>query len=51
MAIATDLPAGEYLLGVGLYDADTLERLPPAGEGLRVGWDEALVGTITVTGK
>jgi hypothetical protein len=51
LAIPADRPAGKYLLGVGLYDADTLQRLPPAGESLRVGWDEALVGTITVTGK
>jgi hypothetical protein len=51
LAIPAGLPAGEYPLGVGLYDADTLQRLPPAGEGLRVRWDEAIVGTVTVTGK
>jgi len=51
MAIPADLPAGEYLLGIGLYDADTLQRLPPAGEGLRVDWDEAIIGTATINGK
>lgn len=44
----SDLPPGEYLLGVGLYDADTLERLPPTGADLDVRWDEAIIGSITV---
>jgi len=48
LAVPGDLPAGEYLLGVGLYDADTLQRLPPAGEVLDVRWDEAIVGSIKV---
>lgn len=48
LAVPGDLTAGEYLLGVGLYDADTLQRLPPAGEALDVRWDEAIVGSIKV---
>ena len=36
------------MLGAGLYDADTLQRLPPAGEDLLIRWDEAIVGSITV---
>lgn len=48
LAIPPDLPAGEYLLGVGLYDSDTLERLPPTGENLHTRWDEAIIGSITV---
>jgi hypothetical protein len=48
LTIPADLPAGEYMLGAGLYDADTLQRLPPAGEDLHTCWDEAIVGTIKV---
>ncbi len=48
LALPADLPAGEYLLGVGLYDSDTLARLTPAGKDLLVRWNEAIVGPITV---
>jgi len=48
LTIPADLAAGEYMLGAGLYDADTLQRLPPAGEDLHTRWDEAIVGSITV---
>ena len=51
LTVPPDLPAGEYLLGVGLYDADTLQRLPPASKALETRWGEAIVGTITVIGK
>jgi hypothetical protein len=44
-----DLSPGEYLLGVGLYDAHTLERIPPAGNSLNLRWGEAIVGSIMVT--
>jgi hypothetical protein len=45
----SDLPSGEYLLGVGLYNSNTLERLPPTGKNLLIRWDEAIVHTITIT--
>ena len=51
LTIPPDLPAGEYLLGVGLYDADTLERLSLTSKALKTRWDEVIVGEITVTGK
>jgi len=49
LLVPTDLPGGEYLLGVGLYDSNTLERLPPLGKDLLIRWDEAIVHTITIT--
>jgi len=49
LLLPSDLPSGEYLLGVGLYDSDTLERLPPIGKDLLIRWDEAIVHTITIT--
>ncbi|MFQ6099790.1 MAG: glycosyltransferase family 39 protein [Anaerolineae bacterium] len=49
LTVPADLPAGEYLLGVGLYDSDTLEHLTPTGEDLLVRWSEAIVETITLT--
>jgi len=48
LTVPSDQPAGEYLLGVGLYDSATLVRLPPSGENLLTRWDEAIVGSITV---
>ena len=48
LAVPSDVPPGEYLLGVGLYDAGTAERLPPMGERLHIRWGEAIVGTPTV---
>jgi hypothetical protein len=49
LATLPDLPPGEYLLGVGLYDTHTLERIPPTGDSLNLRWDEAIVGSIVVT--
>jgi hypothetical protein len=43
-----DLPLGEYLLGIGLYDSLTKRRVPPAGKDLQIRWDEAIVGSVTV---
>ena len=48
LTVPADTSPGEYLLGVGLYDADTLERLPPTGEDLNVRWNEAILGSIMV---
>ena len=49
LAVPPKLPAGEYLLGVGLYDSNTLERLAPTGKDLQIRWNEAIVRTVTVT--
>jgi len=51
LAVPPDLPGGIYLLGVGLYDPETQERLVPGGEDLRTSWDEPIVGEITVVGQ
>jgi hypothetical protein len=51
LAIPPDLPAGEYLVGVGMYDSATLERLAPADTGLQTRWDEAIISSITVTAR
>ena len=51
LTIPSNLPTGEYLLGAGLYDADTLQRLPPAGEAMHTQWGEAIVGSITVSAQ
>jgi hypothetical protein len=48
LTVPSDLLAGAYLLGVGLYDSATLERLHPAGEDLSVRWNEAIVGSVKV---
>jgi hypothetical protein len=46
--VPADLRPGEYLVGIGLYDSSTKQRVRPAGENLLVRWDEAIVGSITV---
>jgi hypothetical protein len=49
LLVPPDLPPGEYLIGAGLYDTQTLERIAPASDDLDLQWDEAIVGSITVT--
>lgn len=51
LTVPPDLPPGEYLLSVGLYDSDTLERLPPEGEDMQMRWGAALVSSVTVTSE
>jgi hypothetical protein len=44
--IPADLAPGDYLLGVGIYNSTTLERIPSDSDWVQ--WDEAILGTITV---
>lgn len=47
LSIPADLTPGAYLLGIGVYDSATMERMIP--DNARVQWNEAIVDTITVT--
>mgnify|MGYP006292883687 CR=1 FL=1 len=47
LPIPADLKPADYLLGIGVYNSDTLERMIPDAD--RVQWNEAIVDTITVT--
>jgi len=49
IALDEDLPPGEYELSMGMYDIETMERVPtygPAGE--RLPEDRIVVGTLRV---
>lgn len=46
--IPEDLAPGVYLVGVGLYDSETLDRLVPGDAETR--WDEVIVGQLSVVG-
>jgi hypothetical protein len=48
ISVPADLPPGEYLVGVGLYRTDTLQRLPFNGADLRVAWGEPILRELTV---
>ncbi len=47
LAIPADLAPGEYLLGVGVYNSVTMERMLPDSDWVQ--WNEAILDTITVT--
>ena len=48
LGVPSDLSSGEYLIGVGLYDSKTKQRVPPTGDDMRVRWAEAIVSSIAV---
>lgn len=48
LSVASDTPAGEYLLEVGMYRPATGERLPVSGDGADVGERRILLGTLNV---
>jgi 4-amino-4-deoxy-L-arabinose transferase-like glycosyltransferase len=47
--LPSDIPPGEYVLQVGMYDAATLARLPVFIEDKRVEEDRVILGTLRVT--
>lgn len=46
VALPETLPPGVYLVGMGLYDSATLERLVPGNVETR--WDEVILGQLSV---
>ncbi|MCX7681254.1 MAG: hypothetical protein N2508_04705, partial [Anaerolineae bacterium] len=51
LQLPAELSAGAYLIGVGLYDSRTLERVPLTTPDVFTRWGEAIVGYITVVAR
>jgi hypothetical protein len=52
LLIPKDAPPGEYMLEIGIYDANTLARLPVRDEqGNRVADDNIILGTVRVVAR
>jgi hypothetical protein len=49
LELPSNLPLGEYYVTVGLYDADTQERLEASGPGLVTHHEEPVVGLVKVS--
>ena len=50
LEIPQDAPEGEYRIAIGLYEWQTMQRLPVLGEEGQVVRDYALLGTLVVEG-
>ena len=52
LLIPKDAPSGEYTLEIGMYDANTLARLPVRdAQGKRVADDNVILGTVRVVAR
>jgi len=48
VTLPPDIPPGQYLLSIGLYETDSLQSIAPAGENLTALYGEAIVLEITI---
>ena len=48
VALPPDIPPGQYLLGIGLYETGSLQPIAAAGENLTALYGEAIVLEITI---
>jgi hypothetical protein len=49
LAVPENAPAGEYRIAIGLYEWQTLTRLPVLGDAGQVVGDHVVLGSLQIT--